>query len=247
MELETLLSNKEAVFQVLGTIVVGACVLYGLTVLISSSKKVAKPNLASQRALKRGSVNIDLNENEEADIAEAQRDFLRSLDAVRVVTKVTSISFEKLENLKKRSAFDLLLSVVQDEYSGNTDLKLLLNRILKHIRVAPGISVLLDAEISPPALFQPRYTLVLSENSAFVITDGFAGQPCFGPPDPNKKYTEKRIRYMTENLANLKSETAVLVNYYLCSTAKKKIEDEIDIEQLQHCLKSDNMGKFLEL
>uniref|UniRef100_A0A7S3PLX6 Uncharacterized protein n=1 Tax=Aplanochytrium stocchinoi TaxID=215587 RepID=A0A7S3PLX6_9STRA len=253
--------KNETYAQIVLTLLVGVIVLYIIIVYFETFKSDnGAKKFKSSTLQRKGSVKIEVTGKVDSGLMEAKRDFLRSVEAVYVATENSYTSFQdeiKAIEIEKQSSFieanddtnsilEKLQVLIKQKTETKTNIQELSNRVLDHIRVAPGISVLLDAKVFPPSMYQPRYTLVLAREAVHVITDGFTGQPSFGPPDPNKKYTSNRIRYITDNLVNLKtSSDSVNVNYNIKATTITNINDAVDVPELQNSIKQKYIHEFL--
>jgi len=95
--------------------------------------------------------------------------------------------------------------------------------VIDALSVTHSMDCLLDAQVLPPAMYQPAYTVVLAGDSVRCLTDGFVGSPVLGPPHPSAKYTATRMRLLTGDLfqAAVEQADAVPVDYCLGPTAAR--------------------------
>ncbi len=93
------------------------------------------------------------------------------------------------------------------------------------LAVSPQIDCLLAAEVMPPAMQQPSYTLVLAPAARQVrcLADGFVGAPVLGPADPALKYTATHMRTLSGDLVRAALERAPAVNVAYCLHATRAV------------------------
>jgi hypothetical protein len=68
-----------------------------------------------------------------------------------------------------------------------------------HLTVTPGMSLVDAHGILPPALLQPRYSVLVGGGHVRVITYAFAGEPVLGER-PDTKHSPYLLRMLSDNL-----------------------------------------------
>lgn len=204
----------------LWTAVVGALLLVLYYVVSDFVKE--KPKEAAPRTFE-----VSL---EEVNTAEVGRDFLRNIKAVEVFDGQLRSPLEPvLRGAEDREGEDVEPSALLEEYlkgKGYEKPDDLVTKVMACLCVNLSMQVLEAAELSPPAMYQPRFTLALMENSVFVVVHAFVGSPVLGPPHPDKKYTKTQLSYATCNL--LQKTRVHQVSFKLKPTTKLSM----DIEEL---------------
>ena len=176
---------------------------------------------SSETSLRKFAVSLN-----DGAAAEAARDFSRTVKAVEVFDGEARLKLESLllrkGEAEEEKAFDLLLSHLKDKGYDKADA--LAERVASCLCVNLSMQVLEHAKVSPPAMYQPRFTLALLETEVFVVAHAFVGMPVLGPAHPEKKYTRTQLSYMTSNL--LETAATHEVSYKVKPTNKATMGNE---------------------
>jgi len=217
--------------------IVGAAILY------TSIKKSP-----SQNAAQLDSVKTPLQKLQ----TESKSDFLRNLHELKVCTP-NGVYSSMLETV-----YNNIVPVTEQDILNGMDTFLLscgikLNKegsnvVVQMLTVTPSMNCLFNANIMPPAMFQPTYTLlVCSDGTVRCSTHGYVGSPVMGPPDPSKKYTKTCMRLITDDTNMAVLGECINVRYSIsdCERGWTPIYDSSTLAELVSN-KSSGDSKWIE-
>jgi len=191
-----------------------------LGILLVSRKRGASAQL-SPATLGRCACKLDRASHGGRKSIEPVSDLLRNLGAVRVA--VTGKPVKLLQELMPKASaikssgvavseevvaqvLEEMDDVVSHEMIGAH--KGIAAIVVDLLTVTPSMDCLLDAKMSPPAMFQPLHTLIITKSQVRCMTDGFVGGPTKGPPNPNLKFTDTRMRILSGDAARAAVESS---------------------------------------
>mmetsp|Transcript_3311 Transcript_3311/g.4787 ORF Transcript_3311/g.4787 Transcript_3311/m.4787 type:complete len:278 (+) Transcript_3311:370-1203(+) len=223
-------------------------VRYAVSKLVSGKGASSDKQAVKKVTGEQGQVVCSVGVQDKQRLVESTSDFLRNISSIYVASRngldkledllpevkgvkgdgaVSEATVEKLVRLMH----EFITEQVKTVSDGNLKLSDGVAALaIEMLTVTPSMDCLLHAKVMPPSMYQPTYTLLISSNNVHCVTDGFIGFPVLGPADPNKKYTQKRMRLLTADLVEVAVEgsSSIKVDYFMCSTSAENMRSLVN-------------------